>query len=153
MKLQDYASEEPLEFEAEFPEDSDSGFVVTLRFMPAHELLRLQGEAINRTYVVKGGSVRQKNEAGQAILDDGLARLITGWRGLTPTVLAGLVPGLKLAALEKDLKKQGLTEIPCEPENKLYLIGQAHGFAAFVKRTAAEAANFQAQEVQEQAKN
>jgi hypothetical protein len=68
-------------------------------------------------------------------------------------ILASLVPNLKQAALEKDLKKQGLHEVPCEPDNKLYLIRQVHGFALFLQNNATEAANFQAKELEEQAKN
>lgn len=152
MNLQDFAAAEPQYFEAEFPEEG-SGFWITLRYLPAEELRRLQRDAANKSLVVKGGQVRSKNEEGQALINNGLARLIIAWRGLTPRLAASLVPGLKVNAFEKALKKEGLTEIPCEEENKLFLIRQAHGLAGFIEITAAEASNFQAEELEAQAKN
>jgi len=152
MNLQDFAAVEPQHFEAEFPEEG-TGFWITLRYLPAEELRRLQRDAANKSLVIKGGQVRSKNEEGQALINDALARLIVAWRGFTPRLAASLVPGLKVGAIEKALKKEGLTEIPCEEENKLFLVRQVHGLAGFIETNSAEAANFQAEELEAQIKN
>lgn len=153
MKLQDYAAAEPLTVEAEFPPDSGSGFWVTVRFLPAAELRRLQNEAANKTFVLKGGSVRTKDEEGQEVLDAGLARLIVSWRGLTPNLAAAWIPALNLRDLKAALKEQGVTEIPCEDENKLFLVRSVHGFSEFLRQTATEAELFLARQTEADAKN
>lgn len=152
MNLKDFTTEKPLSFEAEFPEEG-SGFWVVMRYLPAEELRRVQNEAANKSLVIKGNTVRSKNEDGQAVINTGLARLILGWRGLTPKLAATLVPGFQVADCERALEQAGLTDIPCEHDNKLFLIKQAHGFAQFVQNSAAEAANFQARELAEEIKN
>ncbi len=153
MDLSNYVDGQELLAETEFPEEG-SGFFVTVRHLSPKELRSLTGEAACQAVVIKGGRARPLDEAkGQAVIEAGMARLIHSWRGLTPEMAASLIPGLQVKKITADLAAQGLTEIPCEDENKLFLIRKAHGFIGHIERTAKEAELFRAREQEEETKN
>ena len=82
-----------------------------------------------------------------------LAEVIEDWEGLTPEVLATLLP-IDVAAAKKALKEKGLQEIPCTEENKITLLEEAYHFDEFIREVALDAQLFTfARQKEAEAKN
>lgn len=146
MNISDYLRPgSELVCETEYPEGS--GWRLTVRYLPPDEMRRLTAEAAAQGLTLKGGRVVPRDDKDALAVS--VARQITGWRGLTPEVAAGLVAELDVGRLKAD----GVTEIPCTDEIKLLMVRKAQGLLQHIDRAATAVENYRADNLEQEIKN
>jgi len=118
------------------------GFEVRLAYLSRSDLQAIVRKSRRRTWDERHQPV---DEIQEELLAKNLCPYILDWRGLTPDVLARLLP-LDRAKLDFD-------ELPCMDENKITMIREVYGFADFIQENLTSFARINEARVEEVRKN
>jgi len=116
-------------------------FEVEVKYIERRELRRIIKKASKRAWI-KHQPVEDIDENKMA---EEMEELISNWRGLTPEILAKILP--------VDISGMKNEEIPCTYENKIVLLKEAYDFDVFIQETCTDLANFEEEIQEEEVKN
>ncbi len=118
------------------------GFEVRLAYLSRLDLQAIVRKSTRKTWDDKH---RPVEELSEALMAKHICPYILDWRGLTPDVLARLLP--------LDRSKLDFDELPCTDKNKVAMIREVYGFADFIQETLTSFASIQDARMEELRKN